>query len=190
MAELTIFAKRLKEARINANLKQNQLAEKAGITTATISAYESSDGSKGKNPSLDKAVDLAKTLKVSLDWLCGLKNEEFNNDLGAITQLSDILKIIVNMSDFVQETTVTIDHVRYKDDVYDMAAITFNNEDITNFVKTWEKMRNLYNDGTVDETIYKTWLEAEIKKYEKKPINLKIKLEEVEDILLSGELPF
>lgn len=72
---MAIFARRLRKARERAKLRQCDLSEKAGVTAATISAYESYDGSKGKRPSLDNALKLATALNVSLDWLCGQPSE-------------------------------------------------------------------------------------------------------------------
>ena len=75
----TIFAERLKEARTAAKLTQSELSKKADVAAATISAYESADGTKGKNPSLDNAQKLANALNVSLDWLSGRVSTNENN---------------------------------------------------------------------------------------------------------------
>ena len=72
MSESTLFAQRLKQARTDKKMKQSELSEISGVSIATISAYESADGTKGKNPSLENARSLAKALGISLDWLCGM----------------------------------------------------------------------------------------------------------------------
>ena len=69
---IDIFPYRLKEARKKANFTQKQLGEKIDVSGETISNYESPSPFKHKNPSLNNAIDLAKTLRTSLDWLCGL----------------------------------------------------------------------------------------------------------------------
>lgn len=62
------FAERLQKARLDKGWTQTQLAEEANTTQNTISGYESD-----KTPNLDSAVNLAKALNVSLDWLTGLE---------------------------------------------------------------------------------------------------------------------
>lgn len=69
--EKPTFAKRLREARMNAKLQQTQLAELSGVNHKTISYYELS----GQSPTMDKAKALAKALNVSLTWLCCMEEE-------------------------------------------------------------------------------------------------------------------
>lgn len=65
-----LIAKRLKEFRKDKGLTQVLLAKKLGTTHSTISGYE-----KGKNRILTAfAYNIAKEYNVSLDWLCGRKN--------------------------------------------------------------------------------------------------------------------
>ena len=60
-----MFGKKLREARINNNLTQSELAEKIGISQNFLGDIE-----RGiKLPSLSKLVLIANTLKVSLDFL-------------------------------------------------------------------------------------------------------------------------
>ena len=97
MEQRTLFAKRLKDARIKAGLTQGELSKKAGMTAASVSAYESSDGTKGKNPSLENAKSLAEALGVSLDWLCGMseKPQDCENFIQDTMSLRDLLRCLV-----------------------------------------------------------------------------------------------
>lgn len=71
-----VFPVRLRLARCNKWLTQNELAAETGIKPSSISQYES-----GKNiPDIARFVLLAHTLGVSLDWLCGLKKERGIHD--------------------------------------------------------------------------------------------------------------
>lgn len=64
-----IFARRLKQARLEAGLTQIQLGKRALTCGKMISDYE-----LGLHvASLETLVFLAKTLNVSTDWLLGLK---------------------------------------------------------------------------------------------------------------------
>lgn len=66
-----LFAERLKEARLRANMNMADLAKKTGLTASAISSYEAMDEAKNKAPSLPNAMKLAQALGVSLEWLSG-----------------------------------------------------------------------------------------------------------------------
>ena len=62
------FAGRLKTAIDRKQIKQVELAEMIGVTTANMSNYV-----RGKSfPPIDTLAEIAKKLDVSLDWLCGI----------------------------------------------------------------------------------------------------------------------
>lgn len=63
-----IFASRLKQARQAAGLTQQQLAEKIGFSRAGLTQFENNI----REPSLLTAINLARRLNVSLDWLVGI----------------------------------------------------------------------------------------------------------------------
>ena len=63
------FGERLKQARLEREVGQKELAETACISINTLRAYE-----QGKHePSLFCATCLARALGVSLDWLAGIE---------------------------------------------------------------------------------------------------------------------
>lgn len=64
---MRILAKRLKEAREGANLKQIDAAKKLGISNGTLSGYERSY----RDPDTDILNKMAELYKVSVDWLLG-----------------------------------------------------------------------------------------------------------------------
>jgi transcriptional regulator with XRE-family HTH domain len=67
----TIFAERLRRARLSRNLKQCELAEKADMLAQTISFLEA-----GRNkPSVGTLIKLSKALGVSTDYLLGLTDK-------------------------------------------------------------------------------------------------------------------
>ena len=183
-----LFSERLKEARLNAKLKQTELAKMSGVTAATISAYERADEGKGKNPSLENAIKLAQALNVSLDWLCGLavSNEK--------VQISDFLKMLVKLDkggiplaldnvdlwqDDYKKLLPRAAGIYSENDFFEMASIcddlhqprsfpnvtlTFNYTIIRDFLSEWTKLRDLYNGGTIDEELYDLWLNQQYKK--------------------------
>lgn len=70
------FGERLKKLRGELNLTQAELAEKVGVSRATIAGYET----KGKEPPYDTLVQLADTLKCSTDYLLGYSTERISAD--------------------------------------------------------------------------------------------------------------
>lgn len=84
MLNLNVFAERLKKARNNKGFTQEQLADKIGVSTATICNYERINRKDGKIPTLEKVFALSEILEVSIDWLCGNDNEK-NSNINHIT---------------------------------------------------------------------------------------------------------
>ena len=62
-----VFRYRVEVVLKNDNMKKIQLAEKLGISSSQLSM-----GLKSSRTSLQFAVNVAKALDVSMDWLCGL----------------------------------------------------------------------------------------------------------------------
>lgn len=65
------FSVRLKELRINHNLKQKELGQITGISEAAISRFEAGN----RTPSMDVALALADYFDVSLDYLVGRSDD-------------------------------------------------------------------------------------------------------------------
>lgn len=179
MAELTIFAQRLKMAREIRKMKQNELARKVNVTPQTISAYEKaeSDG-KGKNPTLENAVAIAKTLGFSLDWMCGLSldpNPENNMTYG------DIARIIEEISTWDRDLAVICNKciTLEGDENSEGPAVIFTGGTLKDFVSDLLKMKSLLQSGTFSIDFYNRWIEDRIKSLDE----LK-----VEDDM--GQLPF
>lgn len=187
----TIFAQRLKEARIALKLTQTELSKLSGVTPATISAYECADGSKGKNPSLDNALKLAQALNVSLDWLCG------SIVSSPKIQITDFLKLLVKLDE--KGTKVSIDKINFAENInrnvltnanslitvddwfmaqdiaefekeeveYYLYPLAFNNYLINKFLREWGNMRKLYASKTIDESLYNLWLDKQFSEIDK-----------------------
>lgn len=85
------FAKRMKTARLQRDIKQKDLAERIGVRSATVSAYENENESKRAIPSLENAFAIAKELNVSLDYLCGLDAETPHSDFEIIYAFVSLL---------------------------------------------------------------------------------------------------
>lgn len=137
--ELTIFAQRLKQAREDFPMKQSELAKLVGVTPATISAYENSDGKEnGKKPTLENAQNIASVLGVSLDWLCGLNDELSNKEPKAIEIFNSLMMIITHLNATV-ETPENDCHT-------DKPTIKIDNQIIGNFLNEYMKLNVILKD--------------------------------------------
>lgn len=67
---LNEFGQRLKQARRNKKMTQEQLAEKLGMSRVGYAHYELSN----RDPSLTMLVNLSEILDVPIEWLCGVKD--------------------------------------------------------------------------------------------------------------------
>ena len=68
---------RIREARIAANLTQDQLASMLGIKNTTLSGYETG----AHDPKSNTLIEIAKICNTTVDYLLGLsKNYENEND--------------------------------------------------------------------------------------------------------------
>lgn len=171
-----MLAERLKRTREQQNLTQRQLAEKSNITAATISAYE-----KGaKNPTLQNVMQLSEALNVSIDWLCGNDN---NNT--SLNNYSDIVLNIVRALDgiyySIEDVTETYtDNGYYTDETY--ADIRIYDKVLQKFLFDLQKMVKLLNDGTIDRDILNSWIDGQLKKYDKPIKNINTERNEEQDL--------
>ncbi len=67
------FGEKLRELRVQHNMSQKELAEKLGIVSGTVSAYEQDK----KRPSLEVLVKICRIFSISSDYLLGL-NDNMN----------------------------------------------------------------------------------------------------------------
>lgn len=84
------IANRLKEARVNAGLSQNQVAQMIGLNRPSISEIEAGR----RKVSAEELVKFSEIYKVKLDWLT-CKESESNDDIKdklqfAARELSDV----------------------------------------------------------------------------------------------------
>ena len=161
-----IFSERLKELRAQTGKTQKQSAQFEESTPATISAYENAT----KNPSLDVVMNIAKKCHVSLDWICGFSDEKGIS----LNTCADILKLLfeIGLLDGIE-----LDNGFFKDTGYDprqidpdlsyqpFMMIYFNDTTINDALAKSKQMFDLYQNGTIDEEVYRLWVEKTLKEY-------------------------
>ena len=91
-----MIGERLKQLRIKNGLKQQELADMFGLSSGTISFYESEQ----RKPDIDFIVAIAKYFDVSTDYLLGLINakDKENIDISKVTGLNDFSLTILEQS--------------------------------------------------------------------------------------------
>ncbi len=91
-----MIGERLKQLRIKNGLKQQELANMFGLSSGTISFYESEQ----RKPDIDSIVAVAKYFDVSTDYLLGLTNatDKENIDISKVTGLNDFSLTILEQS--------------------------------------------------------------------------------------------
>ena len=91
-----MIGERLKQLRIKNGLKQQELANMFGLSSGTISFYESEQ----RKPDIDFIVAVAKYFDFSTDYLLGLTNatDKENIDISKVTGLNDFSLTILEQS--------------------------------------------------------------------------------------------
>lgn len=165
MEKREIFADRLRKLREKTKKTQKQFADFVESTPATISAYENAT----KNPSLEVVMNIADKCHVSLDWLCGITDKEISLDT-----CSDILKILFEIglldgigldNGFAKVTHIPNNFPNFDQDYEPFMMIYFNDTTINDALKKWKKMFDLYQNKTIDEEVYRLWVEKTLREY-------------------------
>ena len=144
------FAQRLKAARLKSGISQKHLAERVGIRSATLSAYENADAEKRITPSLENAVALAKTLGVSLDYLCGIDSSEIEKS--AVDEIREYLYMLTRTIKLFPKA--------------DQISVCFPSESaVCSFLKGWTDVWKAYRSGALDNEIYDSVVKTLCDKY-------------------------
>lgn len=131
-----IFAERMRESRLKADLSQAELSRRTKIAAATLSTYESTDNPK--NPTIDKAIAIAQELNVSLDWMCGLDNQKNYTDKTAVKEIFDAIFTLSKMHSSTIEAKI-----RGNEECEDALVITLFGDGFYNCAKELMKVKYL-----------------------------------------------
>lgn len=172
------FASRLKTAIDRKQIKQVELAEMIGVTTANMSNYV-----RGKSfPPIDTLTEIAKKLNVSLDWLCDIGEGEEKymppETLGDIARFIAYILDSFSFENNVEIKTVSITEnmlvgededkygyatrLSYADVEISVPVIAFKQGEIRTFLEDLMKVRNLVEEKTFDYKFYKRWLDDRV----------------------------
>lgn len=162
MRNIVFMPNRLKELRKKDGSTQKEFGEKVGCTMASISAYE--NGSK--IPPTPTLIKIAEVCDCSIDWLFGLKDDPTagNKETSAKTY-SDYIKKLFALDDnpislWLEKSSDTDPYTESE-----QYLLAFSDPALNIFLKAWKKTRDLYHDGTIDETIYQAWKEKVLRDF-------------------------
>ena len=128
-------------------MTQDNLAEKAGLTTQTISDYER----EKKFPTLENAVKIANALGLSLDYLCdGSDVAEQKEDKTQIKTLADIIDIF----DFLCEEIPSCD-IESEDNIVFLRIE--NCPQVAKYYQDYCTMKDLLDVRTITPNIFQIW---------------------------------
>ena len=144
---------RIKELRKIMDMTQEEFSDFIGTTQQTLSGYENGKTS----PSVEVLVDIAKKCNVSIDWLCGLSDTK-NYD---IETYSDVCKLLFDITNYINVDIriVGFDNPHPTNE-YEMTlneyGLFFSDYEMIVFLEKWKKVKNLYDDQTIDFETYKS----------------------------------
>ena len=168
----TTFGERIKALRNKAGITQRVLAETLGISTSAIIAYEKGQ----KIPSIDAAIKFAQYFGVSLDSLCGLEVAE-----EPVKSCGDVARLLVSAFSSKQFAVNLIESGDSYGEAFTIAKIGVRNcQDadglytapvLNEFLVKYKKVNALSSDGTLTQDISDTWVESELSKLDKIPLD-------------------
>lgn len=157
------FAEKLLALRKSGKISQKDLAEKIGVSQASIGYWE-----KGKRtPSVDAVQKIAEYFNVNTSYLTEQENTS--------QTYADVIELLVN----------TENALKFKLDPQHTNRITIHDRVVQCFLDDWVKILPLLRDGTVDDELYKLWIDNKKKEYGKVHIGNE---KEVEEFLLLMEV--
>ena len=159
-----IIGKKIKSIRESREMTQMEFCDLVNCTQAALSGYE--NGSK--IPSIDTLYTIATQCNASLDWLCGLIDQDSNrfsinttaDILNAINELIKYKGIII---DSVLRTDSYINETGYSEEYsYNDWAICFNDGTFKPYIEKIQQMHQLLISETIDNELYELWLNKTI----------------------------
>ena len=176
MSNLPTLSLRLKELRKKLAVTQKVFANYIGVSSATLSSYETG----AKQPSLSILLVIAQKCQVSLDWLCGIGTQNINSEFNSY---GDVIEKLAGIA-FMFPTQ--IDCIKFDEDgeghriLNEKKIVQFciNDDDLFSFFEEWEEIKPLFEKGTISKKFYESWLNEKIALYK----NMSIKDDD--------ELPF
>lgn len=183
---------RMRKTREEKGYSQKKLAELAGVSPGSMSAYELGN----KKPPVDVAARIAAVLGVSVDWLFGTDTDR--GGLQRPRSYGDLVKMILIVTESIDPMYLGTYDVEWREDsrlepeerkVYqerekELILVNKGNEPVNvtyfimenrdkvlvNFFQSWRKLMDIRNQGILDDEVYGAWLEKKLNELSKTPL--------------------
>lgn len=156
-----VFPERLKQARASTKMTQAELAKESGLSCATISSYER--GLKAPNVSIAAAI--ARVLRVSIDWLVGLDD----NQTPQPSTLGDCARIMLDAIS-TWESQGLIDRIEIGGNAQERLTLKLSDGLLLDFIQDWAKVHEMYTEKVINLEMYEAWVEKRIRELAKIPL--------------------
>ena len=165
--EIQTFSENFTALREAKKLTKKQMAELLSVSPTTVSAYEAGE----KSPSLTTAATIARRCNVSLDWLCGISLDKVNREE---VNYREIIECLIKLSEL---TEIDVDSILVSESIIhndgyiepterEAGEVLVYDSVVVNFIKEWKKVRQLYDDNTIDSSLYDPWIAKKISDYD------------------------
>lgn len=180
-----ILGKNILKLRKSLGLSQTQFADRIGVTAQAVSSYE-----KGAtSPTLDVAIALSNAFDISIDSLCGTEKETEIGLDKPITDNVEAIKMFMRLYDFYGSDMHLETEYRGMNEEKEIFYI--DSPYFSRYISDFKKMKELKEQGTIDEELFNNWANSRIEKVIK---DIDKEKEEYEkrnsEILEKGALPF
>lgn len=154
---------RLIALRKKAKISQKELAEEIDVSQASIGYWERGQ----RAPSIDAVQKIAKYFNVTTSYLVGQGEKS--------QTYADVIDLLVK----------TESALKFELDPQHANCITICDKVMQCFLDDWVKILPLFRNGTVDEKLYKLWIDDKLQEYK----NVHIRNEdEIEEFLILMEV--
>lgn len=151
---MEVFAERLRLYQKQKGLNQKQLAELAGVTQGTMSAYMRNANS----PTIDMISEIAKRLDVSIGWLCGEDN--CRKEIHTFGEAMRCIVDLANALPYTDLSTVYFDGER-------VGRIDFLSSVINDFIEDYGKIRKVSAEvKDLPSNVVQSWLDSAYRKWD------------------------
>lgn len=161
--EMQTFSRNFTALREAKGITKKQMADLLSISPTTVSAYEAGD----KSPSLNTAATIARVCNVSLDWLCGISLDKVDRE--EVTY-REIIECLIRLSEL---TDIGVDSIPTPDPYSEghIGQVLVFDSVITEFIEEWQKVKQLYDDKTIDSSLYDPWIAKKLSDYDCLPMD-------------------
>lgn len=154
---MTNFQIRLRESMRTRRMTQSEFAKLIEVSPGTLSAYlREGDGKKA--PTLDTLERIAHKLGVSIGWLCG--DDQTN---APMLNYADLIQQALRLTD--PDMPCRFKFLVSNNEHTPFAALYTDDENIVHFFSDYERIKELLDQGTIDQEMHDAWVEKRMKDY-------------------------